>query len=156
MRPRITAPLLSAASAVLALSACGGGGSSSPASPSAPVPTPTSTGDNRTIQEDPSFSATIQEIFVRRSCASGSCHGAAVAARLDLRSEASYAALVGVTATSEPILRVIPGDPDNSYLVMKLEGRQSVGVRMPLGFAPLDEVDLTNIRNWIAQSAKNN
>ncbi len=79
-----------------------------------------------------------------------------MAAQLDLRAEAAYSALVGVTATTEPIVRVIPGDPDNSYLVMKLEGRQSVGVRMPLGFAPLDDIDLTNIRNWIAQGAKNN
>jgi hypothetical protein len=154
MRPKVAAPLLTAASAVLALSGCGGG--SSPASPSASVPTPAPASDTRTIQEDPSFSATIQEIFVRRSCASGSCHGAALAAGLDLRSEAAYTALVGVTATTEPIVRVIAGDPDNSYLVMKLEGRQSVGVRMPLGFAPLDDIDLTNIRNWIAQSAKNN
>jgi len=155
MRLRAVVPGLAVGVAALALSACGGG-SSNPSSPSASSPTTTSAGDSRTILADPSFSATIQEIFVRRSCASTSCHGAALAARLDLRSEASYAALVGVTATTEPIVRVIPGDPDNSYLVMKLEGRQSVGVRMPLGLAPLDEIDLTNIRNWIAQGAKNN
>jgi hypothetical protein len=30
---------------------------------------------------------------------------------------------------------VKPGDPDNSYLVQKIEGRASVGGRMPLGEA---------------------
>jgi hypothetical protein len=77
-------------------------------------------------------------------------------AGLDLRSAASYGELVSVLATSEPILRVKPGDPDGSYLVMKLEGRQSVGDRMPQTGASLDSIDLTNIRNWIAQGASNN
>ena len=77
-------------------------------------------------------------------------------AGLDLRSGASFASLVSVRATSEPILRVIPGDANGSYLVIKLEGRQSVGDRMPQTGAALDSIDLTNIRNWIAQGALNN
>jgi hypothetical protein len=64
---------------------------------------------------------------------------------------------VGVASTSEPgFLRVEPGDPDNSYVVIKLEGRQNVGARMPLGGAPMDGIDLENIRNWIAAGAQNN
>ncbi len=53
-------------------------------------------------------------------------------------------------------VRVIAGDAQNSYLVKKLEGRQTVGARMPLNGAPLDNIDLTNIRNWIDQGAQNN
>ena len=119
-------------------------------------PTSSSTTDTRTIEANPSFSMTIQEIFNRRSCSSSSCHGTAQMAGLDLRSGASYGSLVGVRATSEPIVRVLPFDPDGSYLVMKLEGRQSVGGRMPQTGAPLDSIDLTNIRNWISQGALNN
>ena len=115
-----------------------------------------STSSTRTIQADPSFGATIQEIFDRRGCTASSCHGLAQLAGLDLRSGTSYGALVGVVATSEPIVRVIPGNTDGSYLVIKLEGRQSVGVRMPQGLSPLDQTDLTNVKNWIAQGAKNN
>jgi hypothetical protein len=77
-------------------------------------------------------------------------------ADLDLRTGTSYGELVSVLATSEPILRVVPGSPDGSYLVMKLEGRQSVGDRMPQTGAPLDSIDLANIRNWIAQGAPDN
>jgi hypothetical protein len=51
---------------------------------------------------------------------------------------------------------VIPGDPDGSYLMIKLEGRQSVGDRMPQTGSPLDSIDLTNLRNWISQGALNN
>ena len=58
-------------------------------------------------------------------------------------------------AASEPsFLRVEPGDPDNSYVIIKLEGRQSVGARMPLGAPFLDNIDLTNIRNWNSQGAR--
>ena len=77
-------------------------------------------------------------------------------AGLDLRAGASYRELVSVRAESEPFLRVVPGDPDGSYLVRKLEGRQSVGDRMPQTGAPLDSIDLANIRNWISQGAPDN
>ena len=77
-------------------------------------------------------------------------------AGLDLRAGASYGELVSVRAESEPFLRVVPGDPDGSYLVRKLEGRQSVGDRMPQTGAPLDSIDLANIRNWISQGAPDN
>jgi len=113
-------------------------------------------GDDRMVLADPSFSQDIQEIFNRRGCTASNCHGAAESAGLDLRPAASHAELVGVPATSEPFLRVAPGDPDDSYLMIKLEGRQSVGARMPLAGPPLDEIDLTNIRNWIQQGAENN
>ena len=140
------------AAAGLGLGACGG--SSSPPSPGAPASAPTP--DTRMIDADPSFSTTIQDVFERSSCTSSGCHGSAQAAGLDLRRGASLASLVGVPASSESFPRVAPGDPDNSYLVIKLEGRQSVGSRMPLSRAALDEIDLTNIRNWIAQGAKDN
>ncbi len=79
-----------------------------------------------------------------------------MSAGLNLQSGASYASLVNVTATREPIVRVIPGNADASYLVVKLEGRQSVGSRMPLGGQPLSQTDLTNIKNWINRGAQNN
>ena len=137
----------------LTWAACGDSGS--PTAPTMP-PTPSPTSDTRTIQASPSFSATIQEVFVRRDCINSACHGTARQAALDLRVGAAYGSLVGVPATNEARVRVVPGDPDNSYLVIKLEGRQSIGTRMPQVGAPLDEIDLTNIRNWIAEGAQNN
>ncbi len=143
-----TLPLVAA----LTVSACGGGGS------------PTGPGDGgnggngntRVIKAAPSFANDIQEIFNRRGCTASSCHGSAQSAGLNLRAGSSYANLVGVDATSESKVRVIPGNADQSYLVIKLEGRQSVGARMPLGGAALDNIDLANIKNWINQNAVNN
>lgn len=69
---------------------------------------------------------------------------------------ANHATLVGVASTSEPnFKRVVPNDATNSYLVIKLEGRQSVGERMPLGGASLDNIALMNMRNWINTGALN-
>jgi hypothetical protein len=127
------------------LAFCGDGGPTSSSG--------SSSTDTRTLQASPSFSQTIQEIFERRGCTSSSCHGTAQMAGLDLRRGTSHADLVNVAATSEPGVRVIPGDPEGSYLVVKLEGRQSVGARMPQTGSPLDAIDLGNVRNWIAQGA---
>jgi len=132
----------------------GCGDSSSPTSSSGTTAPPTTS--TRTVKADPSFANDIQEIFNRTGCANGSCHGSAMAAGLNLQSGASYASLVNVTASREPVLRVIPSNADGSYLVVKLEGRQSVGSRMPLGGQPLDQTDLTNIKNWINRGAQNN
>ncbi len=111
----------------------------------------------RTIKANPSFAVDIQEILTRRSCTQSGCHGAAASAGLDLRAGNARANLVNVQSTTEPQrVRVIPGDAQNSYLVVRLEGRQTVGDRMPRGLPALDNIDLTNIRNWIAQGAQAN
>ena len=138
-------------SIVLAV-ACGD--SSSPTSSSNPMSSPPPTANSPT--DNPSFASDIQPIFERNGCTNGACHGGAVSAGLDLRSGASYNNLVNVQATSEPITRVIPGNADGSYLVIKLEGRQAVGSRMPLGGQALNTTDLTNIKNWINRGANNN
>ena len=83
------------------------------------------------------------------------CHSG-TNAPLGLRLDAanSYAMLVNVPSGEVPgLLRVNPGNPDQSYLVQKISGTASVGARMPLGQAPLaqDRIDL--IRRWIAAGA---
>jgi len=110
----------------------------------------------RIVRDDPSLALDIQEIFNRRGCSSGSCHGAARSAGMDLRTGASFTSLVNVASSSEGTLRVIPGDANGSYIIIKLEGRQSVGSRMPLGGSALNSTDLQNIKNWINKGASNN
>lgn len=114
-------------------------------------------GDEREIKANPSFAADVNEIFQRRGCTTSGCHGGGQAG-LTLTSSASanYAELVDVQATSEDFLRVEPGNAQDSYLVIKLEGRQNEGQQMPLTGEALDNIDLTNIRNWINNGAPNN
>lgn len=83
------------------------------------------------------------------------CHsGAGAPQGLRLDADNSYAALVGVPSSEVPgLLRVEPGDPDSSYLVQKLEGRASVGGRMPLNQPALPEATILVIRQWIQDGA---
>lgn len=111
----------------------------------------------RDVLQTPSFSVNIQEIIVRNGCTDSGCHGIGQAGLwLGPDPDVNYANLVNVTAQSErQFLRIEPFDPTNSYVVIKLEGRQQVGGEMPPGL-PLDSIDLTNIRNWVTTGAPNN
>jgi hypothetical protein len=89
------------------------------------------------------------------------CHtgptGNVLPSGMDLTSAAnSHAALVDVPSLQVDLDRVEPGDPDNSYLIHKLEGTQAVGDRMPQGGPFLDQETIDEIRQWIADGAPNN
>jgi hypothetical protein len=83
------------------------------------------------------------------------CHiGAGAPAGLRLDDANSYALLVGIASEQEPsLLRVEPGDPDNSYLIRKLEGTAGSGEQMPLDGAPLSQSEIAVIRQWISDGA---
>ncbi len=120
---------------------------------------PTDPADTRTIKANPSFSTDILEIFSRRGCTASNCHGNG-AGELTLTSSpaTSYGNLVGVTSPTSGEVRVIVSDAANSYLVKKLEGTQGSGngSRMPIGGSQLDDIDITNVKNWINTGAANN
>lgn len=143
---KLLPPVLLAAGA---LAACGGGSGSGnggpPDSPDPPDP-PASFG--------PDFSAIQDEVFTP-TCAVSGCHtGAGAPQGLRLDEANSYGLLVDVASTEVPsILRVAPGDPDNSYLIQKLEGTASVGERMPLGGPALAQATIDVIRQWILDGA---
>ena len=114
------------------------------------------TGPAGAVSTDPSFAGEIQPIFTS-SCASQACHGAAEWAGLKLTAGSARTELVDVPSTSEPtFLRVAPGDADTSYVVIKLDGNQNIGGRMPLGGQPLGADDIQLMRNWIDGGAKDN
>ena len=88
---------------------------------------------------EPTFSSIQQEIFSagdssgRPACTN--CHNA-VGSRfngLDLSPAVSYSNLVNVASRFKAgAVRVIPSDPENSYLIHKMEGRSGiVGMKVP-------------------------
>jgi len=83
------------------------------------------------------------------------CHvggGAPEGLRLDAAD--SYTLLVGVPSTEVPtLMRVQPGDPDDSYIIQKLEGHAAVGAQMPLGGPYLSSDTIGVIRQWITDGA---
>lgn len=104
---------------------------------------------------DVSLTHDIQPIF-NASCAVSGCHNVAAAAQLNLSVGKSYGSLVEINANQDGTLkRVQTGDAMNSYLVVKIEGRQKIGSKMPPGSA-LSVTQIQAIKNWIDQGAKNN
>lgn len=120
----------------------------------------------------PTFRSIQQNIFTasdssgRPACTN--CHttagGRVPPVGMDLGSSAAYAQLVNVASRQKAgAIRVIPGDPENSYLIHKLEGRQTpesqkiVGERMPRGTGPfLTEGQMRVIKRWIELGALDN
>lgn len=135
----VVAAILSAA-----LTACGGGGGA--AAPTPPPQPPSSFG--------PNFSEIQSNVFTP-TCAVSGCHlGAGAPQGLRLDDVNSYGLLVDVPSMEVPgVLRVAPGDPDNSYVIQKLEGTAAIGGRMPLGRPPLDQSVIDIIRQWISAGA---
>ena len=114
----------------------------------------------------PTLSSIQREIFDqvdssgRAACTQ--CHsdagGRIPMAGLNLRSGVAHGSLVGATSRNKPgAVRVIPGDPDNSYLIHKLEGRTGiVGERMPRTSGPfLTDGQMLVLRRWIELGARN-
>jgi len=87
------------------------------------------------------------------------CHaGGSAPEGLLLDAANSYNLLVGVPSTEVPsLLRVKPGDPDDSYIIQKLQGHAAVGAQMPDG-CPATQPCLTAdtiafIVQWITNGA---
>jgi hypothetical protein len=113
---------------------------------------------------EPTFSSIQQQIFSngdssgRPACTN--CHNA-IGSRfngLDLSAAVSYNNLVNVASRFKAgAVRVVPSDPENSYLIHKLEGRSTIaGVRMPLNGPYLQPGQILVIRRSIEIGAPNN
>lgn len=141
---------------LLGLSACGGADPTSPSNDIAPNPPSIGPGDP-TGSETVSFSTDVVPIFGSGGCTASGCHGRPFQADLQLTPDAAWVRLVNFTTVMEPqSTRVIPGDPNNSYLVTKLEGRQRIGARMPAMRGPIPQSEIDIIRKWIEEGARNN
>jgi hypothetical protein len=84
------------------------------------------------------------------------CHSGANAPHgLMLDAAHSYNDLVGVPSVEVPTFdRVKAGDPDNSYIILKLENSPLIsGAQMPLMETPLTPAVIAVIRQWITNGA---
>ena len=111
---------------------------------------------------EPTFSSIQQEILNttdssgRLACIN--CHNGNPFVPGNFTGAAAYAALVNARSVERPgLLRVAPGDPDNSYMVHKLEGGPNiVAERMPRGTGPyLTPGQMLVVRRWIELGAAN-
>lgn len=104
------------------------------------------------------ISATFTDIQLKvltKSCALSGCHlGPAAPKGLRLDADSAYDLLVNQASQEQPnILRIKPGDPDNSYIIQKLEGTAASGLQMPRNRAPLSVETIQAFRKWIEDGA---
>lgn len=124
-----------------------------------PIPTATPTAS---VTPTPTPAATLAEIqaaIFTPTCAVSGCHTGSTPQRgLNLSNGLSFSNLVGVVAdeSDQPAtFRVLAGNPDDSYIVRKIEGDSTIlGSRMPAGGAAALTVSQINmIRSWISTGA---
>lgn len=115
---------------------------------------------------EPTFSSIQANIFESADSAGRvactGCHtstGRTPAAGLNLNHDVAYDQLVNVASRNKPnAVRIVPGNPDGSYVVQKVEGAPGiVGLRMPFSGAPfLTDGQLLILRRWIELGAPRN
>ena len=95
---------------------------------------------------DVSYTYQVQPLF-NQACNAGGCHD-----------NGPHQSALSLTSYGLAVLTVpgvvVPGKPDGSTLVFRIEGR--VGDRMPPGNFPLNQNQINGIRTWIAEGARNN
>lgn len=112
----------------------------------------------QTVQQPKvSFKNDIQPILDAHCVA---CHlTGAAQANLNLEEGLAYAALVRQRAQQSPFQRVAPGEPNESYLIRKVEGSHikvgGQGTQMP-PLGPLNKESIALIRQWILYGAPDN
>ncbi len=107
------------------------------------------------------FTAIYDDILIGQGCNTSSCHGAnAGNLQMTTRDEA-YASLVGAPASGfacaeVDLDRVVPGDPEASLLMNKIETATPLcGGPMPPG-GSLSPEDIARVRRWIEDGAQDN
>ena len=161
-----TTLLFATCAATLMLSGCGGSSNDddnsygsnetsdsndTPDSNSTPPP-PTSTLGDENVS--PTL-ADIQSKVLDKNCATSGCHaGTSPPEGLLMDADHAFDLLVNQPSQGNPqTLLIKPGDPENSYIVQKLEGTASVGSQMPLNAEPLSVETIQAIKTWIQDGA---
>lgn len=107
------------------------------------------------------LSGDVQPIL-SSNCVFSGCHvGTSPQEGLTLSSGQTFENVVNVASRQLPTMnRVTPNQPDESYLVHKIQGTHldegGSGERMPEARAPLSQAEIDLIRAWIQAGAKSN
>ncbi|MBL8604015.1 MAG: putative metal-binding motif-containing protein [Myxococcales bacterium] len=95
----------------------------------------------------------VEATLLRPRCATSGCHTALdLAGGLDLQSPSIRSRLSGTRAlTCAGQTLLVPGRPDESYLVAKLLPRPGCGAVMPLNAAAFTADEVACVRRWVAE-----
>lgn len=148
-------PLLASLSMALAVAACAGGTEDDDGADSGPK-------DSGSL---PCLEANFSSIYARfnsTQCATAGCHDSGTAGGgqdYSMSKDDVHATLLGDTVNvmgkQMQAKRVVPGDPDASFLWIKVSRDDAPLGRMPLAATPLQQCDLDAINAWITNGAMN-
>lgn len=103
----------------------------------------------------PTFSSISKNIFIDK-CSLYTCHSSAFfdkSGNLDLSDKNAYFNLVNIPSSTYPkIIRILPGKPDESLLMQRLEGKIIISVPLERRCVTKEEIEI--IREWIKNGAK--
>jgi len=136
---------------VLVLAACGGGSGEGLDENGQPLGAGGASGSVALVPTLSSIQANVFSV----SCAVPGCQGGS-SAQFGLRLDPGFSAgnLVNVASPrGANLVRVVPGNPDASFLIQKLEGTQPIGERIPLLGPYLPQSTIDVIRQWIRDGA---
>ena len=112
----------------------------------------------------PCLTPTFTSIYTERLskpefCAADGCHNTGNAGGQNYTAAKDAVRTTLLADTIHPVgrttwpKRVVPGEPDSSFLLVKLSDPDPPGDRMPLGRPMLQQCDLDAIRSWITNGA---
>ena len=111
-------------------------------------------GDGSTKQINARFSS-IQDSVFSPQCAISGCHDGSI--KPQLSAGFAYSQIVNIpNGENRGADRIEPGNPEKSYLYLKLIGKNITGSRMPLGAPPLSQSVIDSIQAWIENGAFQN
>jgi hypothetical protein len=114
---------------------------------------------NPGITQKATFAWIQQNVFTSH-CAILGCHATPnPAENLDLSQGQAYGQLVNSVSSQVPgLMRILPNNSSDSYLVIKLEGRDErmQGSTMPPGGPNLNQTTIDSIKAWIDRGALEN
>lgn len=93
-----------------------------------------------------SYSQHIQPVLTAK-CARSGCH--------DDQTHVSNLSLTSYSNTTADYLVVAPGLPQNSLLVLSVQGL-TTSPMPPIGYPPLTKNQIDGIKTWVKEGAKNN
>ncbi len=116
----------------------------------------TPTGSSTPPDPSATFTRVQREIFTPY-CALSGCHaGPSPQLGMSLEAGVSYRSIVGVPSAETSLLKVAPGFPNDSYVVVKVRADPAlVGARMPASGGPLSSTQIQLIVDWIRRGAPN-
>lgn len=119
---------------------------------SSPATSPSDSTEGVSLEND------VQPIF-SQNCVT--CHqGGSPQGGLSLEPAEAYEELVNVPSMQSDLTLVEPEEPDNSYLIDKLNGTHleagGNGAQMPFGQSPLSQSQIDLISQWISEGAADN